>query len=978
LLLGATIALDARVPTTEGWRRLWLVVTFGITGVLALLLSREVARRASGESSFARATDALRELNVPADVDLADRPIGELLDGTMTRLREVLRAHWSAVALTDGDSGVLRVAVISGEAPFTIGEELDAGNIPGDTASDRLAVPLVLGNDQLGVIEVGAEPGATFTRNEHDLLRILADNLASTIERAHLADAERRSRLGISQARAHLGLIADVSAILSRALEDARPALRATADVIARSIGDNCTIHLTRPDGALERVAARNYYEPAASLSIDELQAQFSKAGDDLRRVMSSGVSELSYITPDGRVNGTDDRMAAAFRSTGLTSWVVAPIRLRGLSLGAMTVATGPNRRGLRASDQAAIDEVAGRVAIAIERGLLYRDTREAAAAAEHRAQQLANLIEAAIAFNRALQPQQLLDALVLQGSKVLRAAHCHAWLTGDAAIEAEVGQHDGGATRTGSALVDPQGRGVGFLTVERDANHPFSGDEESLLLLLARLASVALQNAKLYDDVRLREQRLAALLAASPLAIVELDLDGNIQDTNPAARELLDESGSLPPALAECLTGLMSTAVAGELADREVTIPTDEGGTDLWVSTALLRGRTGAPAGVLALMSDMTERNRLEEQLIEAHRYEAIAQLAGGVAHDFNNLLTIILGYSDLLQQTLPADASERNEITAIHEAGRHAAVITNQLLTLSRNQVLQPVIVPVAEACRSLVPMLQRLAGERVTVVTKCEGDATVRVDPGQLEQVLFNLVLNSRDALPSGGSIYIDIIEQVGPDSGDEVAIRVSDTGEGMSAETLAHCLEPFYTTKGRRGIGLGLATVSSIVQRSGGRLEITSERAVGTTVSAVFPRTAERAALVAVSTHAVRARVLLVDDDELIRRYASQVLIGAGFEVAAVGDAESALAEMANDGDFDLLVSDVVLPAMNGFELARQVGARWPRTARLLMTGYAGTDTGNTGLEDVAVLAKPFAGDDLVRAAGDALVGQDSNR
>jgi CheY-like chemotaxis protein/anti-sigma regulatory factor (Ser/Thr protein kinase) len=282
----------------------------------------------------------------------------------------------------------------------------------------------------------------------------------------------------------------------------------------------------------------------------------------------------------------------------------------------------------------------------------------------------------------------------------------------------------------------------------------------------------------------------------------------------------------------------------------------------------------------------------------------------------------------------------------------------------------VVQPIVVQIQETCESLLPMLRRLAGDQVSVQMSCETDAAIRIDAGQLEQVLFNLVLNSRDAMPEGGNITIHTIESAAGMQ-PAIGIVVSDTGVGMDAETLARCREPFFTTKGRRGIGLGLGTVSTIVERSGGRLDITSKPGQGTTISAFFPIAHVAPESVEAAPLSHRARVLLVDDDVAVRGFAYKALNDAGYDVTSVDDAEEALKVASNNGGYDLIVSDVVLPGMNGLDLVRTFGERWPSTARLLMTGFAGTDTKGTDLEDVQVLKKPFAIDELARAADAAL-------
>ena len=982
VVLAISIAVDLRDVQDERLRTGWFLLALVLVAVLTGLLAREITARSRADRSFTIAGSALSELGDPIEDSLGERTVPEVADDLASRIRNVLQAEWGLVAFTDEGFGELTVTAADGPTPFTVGEDIPGDAVPPNTASDQLAVPISLANEQFGLIWVGGGSGRRFRRSDHELLRLLGDRAAVLLEQARLADVGRRSALGAAQARSHLALISELSIVLARSLEDPTPALREISKILIREFADACMVHLSTEGGRLELTAGAGRTPRADTMTTEP--AATPPLETALRRVLASGRSELNFVANEGRLFGADDALAQTMRDAGMTSWVVAPIRMRGLPMGTLTIATGRSRRGFRPSDQAVIDEIAGRMAIAIERSVLYRDTRGAGVAAERRAGQLSNLLEAAIALTRSLQPSDVLDTLVAQAVQLLDATRAQAWLGDDSGVDAVAGEHVADPVRISGALVDHDGAAMGSLIVERDAARPFEADEEALLVLVTRFASSALQNARLFDAVRLREQRLAALFAASPLAILELDLGGTIRETNPAARAMFgantDDDLVLPPALIATLSELREHALTGDIAHTEVSLSVElpDGRLqrlELWVSAAPLRRATGGLAGMLVVLSDTTERKRLEEQLIDAHRYEAIAQLAGGIAHDFNNLLTIIVGYSDMLLRDELHEKTQRDEIAAIHEAGRHAAVITNQLLTLSRRQVVQPVVLTLSEACKTLQSILQRLVGDRMHVQLKCEGDAAIRIDPGQLEQILFNLVLNSRDASEPGSPIVISTKARRKRRDGTQlVSLSVTDQGAGMSPETVARCLEPFFTTKGRRGIGLGLATVQSIVQRAGGTLEIKSEEGRGTTITALFPRVLETAEVPAPVRHD-RAKVLLVDDDELIRRYVSQVLLDAGFDVTAVGTAEAAIEAIEELGDgtpsFDLLVSDIVLPGMNGFELARRARELRPDLARLLITGYAGTDTSGTDLEDVTVLPKPFAGDDLVRAANDAL-------
>jgi signal transduction histidine kinase/ActR/RegA family two-component response regulator len=971
LLLGS-IFFAAFALSDSSWRTTAVLSLATSAALLSVLLVREIIQRQRSERAFIRAEKALQPV-AHSDEDAPDEiHLPEVLEELVRRAASSLRTRWVAVLLSEEGSDELQVAAATESAPRVVGTPVDRAAVTGPDERARHLVPLALEGGRTGIVELGAPENRSFDRDDFALMALVADRMAGEIERARLADAERRSRLASQQARAHVALIADVSIVLARVIEDVLPTLRGVAEALVDQFGDLCIIHLAGPDGRIGRVASS--IRPSPGGGTESVTPELSGMDDALQRVMANSRSELTYVDPTGALRGVDDELGRLLRDRGMCSWVIAPIRVRGLPMGTIVTATGTGRRGYRPSDQRVVEEIANRSAIAVERAMLYSETRQAAIAAERRAEQLSRLIEAAISLNPSSSPADLLVTLVDQATLVLQAPRAHAWLDGDNGVEAEIGERPDKAARARSPLVDAAGHEVGYLSVTRTEDEHFSAGDDAVLTLLARLASAAVQNARLYDDVRVREQRLQALFEASPLAILELDVSGIVRDANLAARAMFTGNGAdsieLPLSLRACLRRMTVKALAGDVAEDEVSAEGGQGPVELWVSTAPLRGHDALPTGVLAVVSDTTERKRLEEQLTDAHRYEAIARLAGGVAHDFNNLLTIILGYSDLLLQTMPGDSFERDDVGAIHQAGQHAAVITNQLLTLSRNQVVQPIVVPLQETCESLMPMLQRLAGDQVKVHISCETDAAIRIDAGQLEQVLFNLVLNSRDAMPEGGDIRIHTVESGAGDNA-AIGIVVADNGVGMDAETLARCREPFFTTKGRRGIGLGLGTVSTIVERSGGRLEITSEPGRGTTISAFFrvahvtPKV-ERAAPL---SH--RARVLLVDDDVAVRGFAYKALNDAGYDVTSAEDAEQALQIAGANGGYDLIVSDVVLPGMNGLELVRKFGHQWPATARLLMTGFAGTDTKGTDLEDVQVLKKPFGVDELARAADAAL-------
>ncbi len=399
--------------------------------------------------------------------------------------------------------------------------------------------------------------------------------------------------------------------------------------------------------------------------------------------------------------------------------------------------------------------------------------------------------------------------------------------------------------------------------------------------------------------------------------------------------------------------------------------------------------------AGLIINARDLSERQELEAQLRQSQKMEAVGRLAGGVAHDFNNLLTAILGYTELLLSDVGPDDPKAAELNEILAAAQRAASLTRQLLTFSRKQVEQVEVVDVGATVRGMEQMLRRVIGEDVIFKTVVPDDlGQVRADRSQIEQVLLNLVVNARDAMPKGGTIRVDAanVARVGPDPAPDgprdsfwVLVSVTDDGVGMSDETLRHIYEPFFTTKPKgKGTGLGLATVYAIVHQAGGFTEVASEPGKGTTFRVFLPRAEETPREARKRSGAHRRplaggteTILLVEDEGLVRKLAADVLRGRGYTVlaAASGPEGLALAE-ANAAAIRLVVTDVVMPGMSGPELAAQLAARALTFPVLYMSGYADSDSGALLPAGAPLLQKPFSPDALarrVRAALDETAG-----
>ncbi len=378
-----------------------------------------------------------------------------------------------------------------------------------------------------------------------------------------------------------------------------------------------------------------------------------------------------------------------------------------------------------------------------------------------------------------------------------------------------------------------------------------------------------------------------------------------------------------------------------------------------------------------------------LVEQLRQSQKMEAIGRLAGGVAHDFNNLLSVILGYSDLLLEDLTSDAPMRETVEEIRHAGRRASDLTRQLLTFSRQQVFEPKVVDLDALLASLDKMLQRLVGEDVELATRsARALGRVRVDPGSFEQVVMNLVVNARDAMPKGGRLSIETANveldeayarsHFGAKPGSYVMLSVTDTGTGMDKATLARVFEPFFTTKDKaKGTGLGLATVLGIVQQSGGNVWVYSEPGLGSTFKVYLPRVesgAEAARPPASEVARGSETVLLVEDEEPVRRVAHDVLVRQGYVVLVAGTPEEAvqLCEQ-HPGAIDVLLSDVVMPRVSGPELAKRLVVTRPTMRVIFMSGYTDDAAVRHGVVDasVAYLQKPLTVDSLTRKLREVL-------
>ncbi|MGB8322290.1 MAG: ATP-binding protein, partial [Candidatus Acidiferrum sp.] len=416
--------------------------------------------------------------------------------------------------------------------------------------------------------------------------------------------------------------------------------------------------------------------------------------------------------------------------------------------------------------------------------------------------------------------------------------------------------------------------------------------------------------------------------------------------------------------------------------------------GRVIWVSdTAVVVPGSDSHPLMEGIIVDITERKQFEAQLQQARRMEAVGRLAGGIAHDFNNLLTIIKGYTELALMRAKGLPELKTDIERIEDASERASGLVRQLLAFSRRQVLQPKVLDLNSIVIGLDKLLRRLMDEDIEMLTVADAPVgAIKADPGQIEQVIMNLVVNARDAMPDGGRLIVETAN-VELDAGyarDHATVRpgryvmlaVSDTGTGMSAETVVHIFEPFYTTKeSGRGTGLGLSTVYGIVKQSGGYIWVYSELRRGTTFKVYLPRVDEAVETLPAAKATPQDRVkmgtetvLLVEDEPDLRELTRTVLAAKGYTVVEARNAEEAerLAE-SNGAKIHLLLTDVIMPGISGRELAKRILARQPSMRVLYMSGYTYNviAQGGTLERGVSFLQKPFTPSGLVEKVRDVL-------
>ncbi|HVN18593.1 MAG TPA: ATP-binding protein [Dongiaceae bacterium] len=491
-------------------------------------------------------------------------------------------------------------------------------------------------------------------------------------------------------------------------------------------------------------------------------------------------------------------------------------------------------------------------------------------------------------------------------------------------------------------------------------------------------------------EDLRRSEANFRSLVTNAPYGICSCDARGKILDANPAFLELLGRTSASEIVGQHIFSLYADSEQWFELADHLRSSAPFKGVTAEWkrkTGTTVVRVSGRAVCNGLKddvvfeiFAEDVTERRALEQQLRQSQKMEAVGRLAGGIAHDFNNLLMVISGYSEFLLERLGGEPNLRGPAQEIASAADRASSLTRQLLAFSRKQMLAPRIVNLNDIVTENIKMLTRMIGEDIDLVM-IPGQSlwSVRADAGQIEQVIMNLAVNARDAMPSGGKLTMETANVTLDEeyarvhaplpAGDYVMVSISDTGAGMDAETQSHIFEPFFTTKGPKGTGLGLSTVYGIVKQSGGYIWVSSELGRGTAFKIYLPRVAsvEEPVMPALTPKQLQRvepgseTILLVEDEANLRYLARQYLEKQGYKVIEAADGAVAMQiAVAHEGVIHLLLTDVIMPGMNGRELAQRISEIRPNVKVLYMSGYTENVIGQDGTLEhgVRLLQKPF--------------------
>jgi PAS domain S-box-containing protein len=807
-----------------------------------------------------------------------------------------------------------------------------------------------------------------------------------------------------------LAFLSEASKILSASLEQ-KETLDQLARLVVPTIADWCQINLLHPDETVERAvmyhrdpkrleqiraffAARPYKRNPSPLAPQTLRTGrpvlLDKLSDEIVATYARSAGEL-----------------ATLKSFGMNSVIVVPLLARRRTIGSMVLATSVDSQHVfTRADLAIAEDLGVRAGLALDNARLYEAERQAREAAEEQLQARRAQEQTLQAFLNAsgamIYVCDLEERYILVNPAFVAATK----RTADEILGKRVADlipaDEAELAREWNRQVRATGKPVTYETTVHDSQgragayfaHKFPIlDEHGAVRAIGGIATDVTDRIQEREALRSSQERFEKVFRAATISISITTLDeGKFVDVNGACEQLTGYSR------AEMIgkTGLELGFWFNEAHRRQAFDELRRTGQVKELETQLRdrQGRLhevlmslekivldGKPC-ILSLAHDVTDLKRLALGLERAQKMEALGRLAGGVAHDFNNILTAVSGYVSLSLDMLPKDSPVRAPVEHVQRAAGRAASLTQQLLAFGRHQVRTPIRVDLNATVCQLLPMLHRLIGEDVQLQTGLEPELRpIEADPAQLEQVIVNLAINARDAMPSGGKLRLETCNLVAEDGSDAVQLSVADDGVGMDEATRARIFEPFFTTKEiGKGTGLGLATVYSIVEQHSGRIGVTSALGQGTRFDIVFPPSRSNAAertltpMPVVTPATGRETILIVEDDESVLGFVCLVLEQRNYRVLTAHDGDGAIKVAGKHaGQIDLLLTDIVMPQMNGRALATELRRLRPALRVMYMSGYPGDTIDRYG--DIPAgepfLQKPFTRDLLLAKLAEAL-------
>jgi two-component system, cell cycle sensor histidine kinase and response regulator CckA len=934
-------------------------------------------------------------------------------------IRELVGAHPLPVDAPIPPSSVIRTGT-----PILV-RDIDDAQIDArfpEAARDRakqlafksyLMSPLKAHGKTLGLLSLVRHGADAASLDEEDAA--LAQSLA---DHAALAITNARSFADTKQATERLRLLAVLTREFAAATDDYDALLLLIARRLSEAFGDLCVIRTLSADGRiLESTNAVYHPDPAMiALAQEVTAARPQRVGEGVSgRVAETGEPLLIPVVDTGQLlAGIDPDRRSAVERQRITSLVIAPLISRNRVIGVVSLSRSDSSRPYDENDKTFLQDVAAHAALTIvnARSLAAERASHLAAvnanAALHESEEAHRLLFEASPLPLFVFDVETLAPLAANASALALYGYSHDEFMKLKVTDLAVHGRDTARERL-AAMGDAEAAGTSHY-VRKDGRRLVADYTTRALTFGGRRARITvIKDVTERHEAEQARALLAAIVLSSNDAIVSEGLDGVITSWNDAAERLFgysaEEAVGRPIALLifpdgrDEEKGLLERIAAGERIDQYETVRRRKDGTIVPVSVSLapVTDAAGRVVGASKTVRDLTTQRRAEdalrrteEQLRQAQKMEAVGRLAGGIAHDFNNMLSVILSYCDIVLDDLKEGDPMRADIDEIRRSAQRAADLTRQLLVFSRQEVVAARVIDLNDVIAGMDKMLRRILGEDIDLVSvPAPHLGNVLADPSHVEQVIMNLVVNARDAMPTGGKLTIETAnvelddayarEHLGSKPGPHVMLAVSDTGIGMDEATQARIFEPFFTTKETgKGTGLGLSTVFGIAQQAGGSVWVYSEPGKGTTFKIYLPRVerdkdSDNPSLAPVTLRGGET-ILLVEDQAQVRTVAHGILKRHGYRVIVAQNAgEALLLCETHRGTIHLLLTDVVMPHMSGAELAKRLARTRPDMKVLCMSGYTDDSIFRHGVleSEMAFLQKPFTPESLTRKVREVL-------